>query len=159
MKIKTVIKFIIALLLCQCAGFAGSLFTTPSIPTWYATLNKPSFTPPSWIFAPVWTLLYVLMGITLFMLWQRFSHTRMTRVAITFFIIQLALNVIWSALFFGIHSPFLAFIEIIVLWLAILGTIIFSLRVSRIAGGLLIPYLLWVSFASILNFSIWQLNP
>jgi tryptophan-rich sensory protein len=158
MKAKVIGKLIFSILICQGAGFAGSVFTTPSIPTWYATLTKPGFTPPNWLFAPVWTFLYLLMGITLFMIWQKIRDNGMAKWAMVVFFVQLALNVLWSILFFGLHNPFLAFIEIIVLWIAILTTILLTYRFSRFAGSILIPYLLWVSFASMLNFALWQLN-
>lgn len=157
MKIKDILKLVISIALCQLAGFIGSLFTTPAIPTWYKTLNKPFFTPPNWIFGPVWISLFILMGISLFMLWQTQDHPRF-KTALIFFFVQLILNVLWSAAFFGLRSPLLGFIDIILLWVAILWTILHCSRVSRIAGLLLLPYIIWVSFAVVLNFSLWILN-
>lgn len=158
MKANDALKLIASLLLCQLAGFVGSLFTTPAIPTWYKTLNKPFFTPPNWIFSPVWISLFVLMGISLFLVWRRQGHPRF-KTALTFFSLQLVLNVLWSVAFFGLRSPLLGFIDIVLLWLAIFLTIQNFLKISKLAGGLLLPYLLWVSFATLLNFSLWVLNP
>jgi len=155
---RVIIKLIVSLLICQLAGFVGSLFTTPSIPTWYASLAKPSFTPPNWIFSPVWISLYVLMGISLFLLWEKTLHYPGVKTAIVWFAVQLGLNMLWSILFFGLKSPFLALIGIIVLWIAIFLTILKSFRVIKLAGVLLVPYLIWVSFAAGLNYSIWTLN-
>jgi len=158
MQKRVIFKLIVSLISCQLAGFVGSLFTTPSIPTWYASLAKPSFTPPNWVFSPVWISLFVLMGISLFLLWEKTLHFPGVKTAIFWFAVQLGLNMLWSILFFGLKSPFLALIEIIVLWIAIFLTILKSLRVSKLAGVLLIPYLIWVSFAAGLNYSIWTLN-
>jgi tryptophan-rich sensory protein len=149
-----VIKIIVSVLICQSAGFIGSLFTTPAINTWYANILKPSFNPPSWLFAPVWTALFFLMGLALYLVWEK----RAIKPMIVFFI-QLFLNITWSFLFFYLHSPFYAFLEIILLWLAILATILVFSKVSKAAAFLLLPYWLWVSFAGFLNFTIWQLNP
>ena len=151
-------RLIAAIIICQVAGLLGSLFTTPAIPTWYATLHKPWFTPPNWVFAPAWTTLFVLMGLALYLVWSQGLDKAPVSAAVLLFGIQLTLNVLWSALFFGLHSPFYAFIEIIALWAAILLTIIYFWKVSRIAGILLLPYLFWVSFASILNFYMYHLN-
>jgi benzodiazapine receptor len=158
MQKRVIFKLIVSLIVCQLAGFVGSLFTTPSIPTWYASLAKPSFTPPNWVFSPVWISLFVLMGISLFLLWEKTLHYPGVRTAMLWFAVQLGLNMLWSILFFGLKSPFLALIGIIVLWIAIFLTILKSFRVSKLAGMLLIPYLIWVSFAAGLNYSIWTLN-
>lgn len=158
MQKRVIIKLIASLIICQLAGFVGSLFTTPSIPVWYASLVKPSFTPPNWVFSPVWISLFVLMGISLFLLWEKTLHYPGVKIAMCWFAVQLVLNMLWSILFFGLKSPFLGLIEIIVLWIAIFITILKSLRVSKLAGVLLIPYLIWVSFAAGLNYSIWTLN-
>ena len=149
------IKLIVSLLIPQLAGFLGALATTPSIKSWYSHLNKPSFNPPNWLFGPVWTLLFLLMGISLYLVWRQGN----TSAALTIFFVQLALNLLWSILFFGLHQPTLAFLEIIVLWLAILATILKFYPISNLAAYLLIPYLLWVSFAGFLNFTIARLNP
>ena len=152
-----ILKLVTSIILCQLAGFLGSLFTTPAIPTWYVTLNKPSFTPPNWIFSPVWISLFILMGISLFFVWRRQGHPKL-KIALVFFFIQLLLNILWSAAFFGLKSPLLGLMDIILLWIAILFTILNFFKVSKFAGVLLIPYLLWVSFATLLNFSLWFLN-
>ncbi|MEW6617341.1 MAG: TspO/MBR family protein [Patescibacteria group bacterium] len=152
------IKFIVSLVLPLAAGFIGSFFTTPAINSWYATLIRPSFSPPNWIFGPVWTLLYILMGVSLFIVWKSDSDKNKKRVAMVVFFGHLVLNTLWSIIFFGLNNPFFAFIEIIILWLSILVTAFLFFRIKKIAGILFIPYLLWVSFASVLNFSIWQLN-
>ena len=144
-------------MLCQVAGFLGSLFTTPAIPTWYATLKKPFFNPPNWIFSPVWISLFILMGISLFLIWRNPGHPKF-KTALIFFFVQLILNIFWSVAFFGLRLPLLGLIDIILLWIAILLTIQNSLKVSKMAGLLLLPYLLWVSFAALLNFSLWFLN-
>ena len=155
----TIIKFIVAIVVCQLAGFVGSLLTTPSIPTWYAALRKPSFNPPNWIFGPVWTTLFVLMGISAFIVWNKGLDRKGVKAALVLFIIQLVLNMLWSYLFFTLHSPLYAFVEIIILWLAILLTMLKFFPISRAAGYLLLPYILWVSFAAVLNFTIFRLNP
>lgn len=157
MKIIDISKLVTSLLICQMAGFLGSLFTTPAIPQWYAGLNKPPFTPPNWIFSPAWITLFVLMGLSLFLVWQRKGQPYV-RAAFIFFFIQLTLNVLWSIAFFGLKSPLLGLIDILLLWMAILLTILTFFKVSRWAGLLLIPYLLWVSFAAVLNYYLWTLN-
>ena len=151
MKINDILKLVISIVLCQLAGFLGSLFIPPAIPTWYKTLNKPFFNPPNWIFSPVWISLFILMGISLFMVWRKQDLPRF-KITLIFFFIQLILNVLWSAAFFGLRSPFFGLIDIVLLWLAILFTIQHCLRVSRMAGLLLLPYILWVSFAGVVNF-------
>jgi len=158
MKKSDILKLIVSLIICQLAGFVGSLFTTPSIPIWYASLEKPSFNPPNWVFSPVWISLFVLMGISLFLVWQKTLHYPGVSSALFWFGIQLFLNMLWSVLFFGLKSPFFAFVGIIFLWVAIFLTLIKSFKVSRLAGVLLVPYICWVSFAAVLNFSIWNLN-
>ena len=160
-KRKTVFwtRLVISLLVGQLAGLLGSIFTTPAIPTWYAFLNKPAFTPPSWLFPPVWTGLFLLMGISLFLVWnQDTAAGTQKRKALVWFGVQWVLNVLWSILFFGLRSPLAAWIEIVVLWIAILLTIVHFSRISLWAGRLLVPYLLWVSFAAILNGAIVLLN-
>ena len=157
MKIIDILRLIASILLCQVAGFLGALFTTPAIPTWYKTLNKPFFTPPNWIFSLVWISLFLLMGISLFMVWRRQDHPKF-KTALIFFFVQLILNILWSVAFFGLKSPLLGLIDIILLWIAILLTILNFLKVSKIGGLLLVPYLIWVSFATLLNFFLWILN-
>ena len=124
---------------------------------WYAALNKPTWNPPSWIFGPVWTTLYVMMAVSAWLVWQR-GGWKLQAVPLTAFVIQWTLNLIWTPLFFGAHQLGWALLDIILLWLAIVTTIVLFTRVSRFAAGLLIPYLLWVSFAAFLNFTIWRMN-
>jgi benzodiazapine receptor len=159
MSKSDLIKLILSILICQAAGFIGSIFTSRSIPTWYASLKRPAFAPPNRVFAPVWTTLFVLMGISLYLVWRMLSSGQKVSTALILFASQLVLNMLWTALFFGLKSPFAAFIEIVVLWIAILLTIIVFFRASSIAAVLLIPYILWVSFAAVLNFFFWKLNP
>lgn len=154
---KKSVLFVICILICLSAGFIGSFFTASSIPTWYAGIAKPSFNPPGWIFGPVWTILYVLMGISLFLVIKN-GFSKKNKTAVNYFSVQLILNAIWSILFFGLKNPLLAFIEILFLWFFILMTILSSYKISKLASYLLIPYLLWVSFASFLNYFIWMLN-
>lgn len=151
-------RLIISLVLPQLAGMIGSLFTISAIPTWYAGLTKPALNPPGWIFAPVWTALYALMGIAAFIIWKKGLNRKDVKIALGIFIGQLALNTLWSIIFFGFHSPGWAFVDIILLWLAIVWTMVVFYKISKPAAYLLLPYILWVSFASYLNFMIWILN-
>jgi len=155
---RDIVSLIACILVCQAAGVLGSVFTVSSIPTWYAALEKPTFTPPSWIFAPVWIGLYTLMGISLFLILRRGWDDRNVRLAVTAFILQLLLNALWTPLFFGLHWLLPAFIEILLLWVMIVITISLFYPLSRPAGLLLVPYALWVSFAAVLNLSLWILN-
>jgi len=157
MKGIDILKLVVSVILCQMAGFLGSIFTTPAIQTWYKTLNKPFFTPPNWIFSPVWISLFILMGISLFFVWRRADHPKF-KIAFIFFFVQLILNILWSVVFFWLRSPLLGLADIVLLWIAILITIQNFLKISKFAGVLLTPYLLWVSFAILLNFSLWILN-
>jgi tryptophan-rich sensory protein len=143
---------------CQLAGFVGSIFTRASVSTWYAALNKPSFTPPSWLFGPVWISLYLLMGISAFLVWSKGFYDREVKVALIFFGLQLILNAFWSAAFFGLRSPFAGLIVISALWIFIFLTILYFFRVSSTAGVLLLPYIGWVSFAAVLNASLFFMN-
>lgn len=158
MKISNFLKLFIAILISEMAGIIGSFFTASSVSNWYLTLPKPFLSPPSWVFGPVWTLLYFLMGVAAFLIWQKGLEKKEVKIALTFFAIQLFFNTLWSIIFFGLHNPFLAFIEIIILWISILATIIYFYKISRVTLYLLLPYILWVSFAGYLNFSIWQLS-
>jgi len=157
MKLKTktkfnFVKFIFCILITEGAGIFGGVATASSVKTWYATnLVKPTFNPPSWVFAPVWTLLFFLMGVALYLVWNKKNN-------LFWFWVQLILNTLWSFLFFGLHSPSFAFYEIIILWIAILMTIIKFQKYNQTAAKLLWPYLAWVSFASFLNYSIMVLN-
>ena len=158
MKMPDILKLIISLVLCQLAGVLGSVLTGPSISTWYATLKKPSFAPPNWLFGPVWITLFVLMGIALYLVWRQGVASPEVRIGLLIFVIQLLLNIAWSAAFFALRSPLGGLVVIGLLWVAILLTIISFSRVSTAAGLLLAPYILWVSFAALLNASLWALN-
>ncbi len=151
------IKLFLALVICQMAGILGAIFTTPAINGWYTSLNKPGFNPPNWIFGPVWTLLYLMMGVSLYLVWKT-KPSKGRKLAMTMFGVQLGFNSLWSIIFFGLKRPDLALVEITVLWIFILLTILRFWKVSKLATWLLVPYLLWVSFASVLNFSIMRLN-
>lgn len=180
MKIQHPSRLIFSIIICQLAGVIGGFFTSKSVSTWYTTLNKPSFNPPSWLFSPVWITLYLLMGISLYLIWtstdtdqdkkQRKTKSannkeskdenknKKNKKALTWFYAQLGLNTLWSILFFGLRQPLLSFIEIIVLDVAIFMTMVSSYKLSKTATYLFIPYTLWVTFAAILNFSLWYLN-
>ncbi|MGD9129590.1 MAG: tryptophan-rich sensory protein [Candidatus Woesebacteria bacterium] len=151
-------KLIIALLLPQLAGLLASFFTSSSVRTWYFDLNKPFFNPPDWIFAPVWISLYLMMGLAFYLVWQGKSKKKFLKKAKIIFLLQLFFNFLWSIIFFGLQLPGLAFLEIILLWFLIVLTIRRFFLLNKSASYLLIPYLLWVSFASILNLAIVLLN-
>lgn len=151
-------KLLISILGCELAGILGSVVTAPAISTWYITLNKSPLNPPPWIFGPVWTVLYLLMGVSLFLLWKKGFTNKKRKKALTIFFIQLSLNVAWSFLFFGLHSPIFGLLDIVLLWVAILATILAFMKISKIAAYLLLPYFAWVSFATILNASVVILN-
>jgi tryptophan-rich sensory protein len=155
-SLKKITLFIISLLIPQLAGFIGSLFTIKNIPTWYASLSKPFFNPPNWIFAPVWTALFILMGVSLYLVLTK--QKKISTPPVKIFFIQLAINTLWSIVFFGMREPGLAFIIIVVLWFLIYYIIKIFYKIDKVASYLLLPYLAWVSFASVLNFSIWILN-
>ncbi|MBL7155079.1 MAG: tryptophan-rich sensory protein [Candidatus Portnoybacteria bacterium] len=151
-------RLIISLALPQLAGLVGSVFTSSAIPTWYAGLQKPSFSPPNWLFGPVWILLYILMGISVYLIWQRVEENKKAKGALWLFWIHLFFNAIWSVIFFGLHNPGLAFINIIIIWLLIIALMVKSWPINKWSAYLLIPYFIWVSFASVLNYFIWYLN-
>lgn len=151
-------KFIISLALPFLAGAIGSAFTTTGLDSWYQTIVKPSFNPPNWIFGPVWSTLYLLMGIALYLLWQKGLQDKFIKNSFILFLIHLAVNSLWSIVFFGLQNPGLAFLVIIILWFMILTLIIRFYKIDKRSAWLLVPYILWVSFASVLNFSIWQIN-
>jgi len=154
-----IIKLVISIVACECAGGIGAIFTTTAIPTWYATLQKPPFTPPNWLFAPAWVTLYLLMGIAAFLIWRQGLEQKGVKSALVIFLVQLALNALWSVVFFGLESPLYGMVVIVALWVVILLTILRFFKLSTAAGALLLPYILWVSFAAALNVSIWVLNP
>ncbi|MCD8741609.1 tryptophan-rich sensory protein [Mucilaginibacter roseus] len=149
---------IISIAITLAIGFTASYFTRPEIPGWYADLQKPSFSPPNWLFGPVWTTLYIMIGIAAYLVWQRRDGSAAYAKARNVYIVQLVLNFCWSLVFFGLHQMLGAFIVIIMLLVSIIGCIICFSRFSKAAAWLLVPYLLWVSFASVLNFSIYLLN-
>jgi tryptophan-rich sensory protein len=159
---KTLGKIILLLLaigVCLLAGYIGSMYTAPAIPGWYAGLQKPDFSPPSWVFAPVWTALYILMGISLYLLLAEGIKNNEVLVGVVLFALQLLVNTGWSYLFFGLHSTFFGFIGAVALWFLILTTMIQTFRVTVAGGALLIPYFLWVTFATILCYTIMTMNP
>lgn len=151
-------KLIITIILSELAGGIGAIFTQQSVSSWYSALNKPAFAPPNYLFAPVWTLLYLLMGIAVWLVWRKGLMTKEAKIAFGLFWFQLVLNALWSYLFFGLQNPLAGLVEIIFLWGAILATIIYFFKISTTAGALMVPYLAWVTFAALLNFFIWRLN-
>ncbi|MFI0490819.1 TspO/MBR family protein [Flavobacterium sp.] len=152
-------KILVVVVTCLVVGYFSGMVTRSAIITWYPTLVKPSFNPPNWIFAPVWSMLYIMMGVAAGLVWNRIDFEKeVVKKALVFFAIQLALNALWSYLFFGLKNPMLAGVEVILLWLMIFETYSKFVKINKIAGYLFIPYLFWVSFASVLNISIWWLN-
>ncbi len=151
-------RLVISLIMPQLAGVIGSFFTAPAIPAWYSTLTKPNFSPPNWLFAPVWLSLYLLMGISAYLIWQKTAEQEKAKSALKLFWSHLIFNALWSIIFFGLQNPGLAFLNIIILWILIVILIVKFWKISSWAAYLLIPYLIWVSFASILNYYIWYLN-
>lgn len=154
---KNIFKFLISLFCVFAIGFIGSVFTSISVSTWYPELKKPFFTPPNWIFGPVWGFLYILIGISFYIVWSK-SNIKSNKNAFYFFIIQLLLNLLWSFFFFGLKSPILGLFDIFLLLIFIIFTILEFYKISKISAYLMAPYLIWVAFASILNFSIFILN-
>lgn len=152
------IKITISVVICLVAGFTSGSLTADGIQNWYSTLNKPFFNPPNWIFAPVWTILYILIGIAVAMIWHKGFKQNGVKIAIGLFISQFVVNLLWSPIFFNLQAPTIALIIIIILWFLILMTIMHFNKLDKIAGRLMIPYLLWVSFATILNGAIVYLN-
>jgi tryptophan-rich sensory protein len=144
--------------LCLLTGALGGWVTSQSVIEWYPTLNKPAWNPPAWIFAPVWTTLYVMMAVAAWLVWKEASRGSGVRLALVLFFVQLALNCLWSLLFFGARSPGWALVDIFALLAALAATTWVFFNQSRLAGALMLPYLAWVSFATVLNFTIWQLN-
>jgi len=161
MKMTKHIMLAVSILICLAAGIIGSLFTMPAIAGWYATLAKPFFSPPNWAFGPVWTILYILMGTSLYLVWSKDSMKKGVKgkaLAMKVFAVQLALNVLWSILFFGLRSPVLGFAGIVALWISIAATMYLFRKIDRKAFWLLVPYIVWVSIAAALNFSVWMMN-
>lgn len=157
-KIPSILKMVAAILFCLVIGSLGSLVTITGPGSWYATLMKPFFTPPSWVFAPVWITLFVLMGIALFLIWESGTERREVQVALGVFGLQFFLNVIWSFLFFGLQSPLMGFADILILWVMIAATIVLFYRIRKSAAYLLIPYIAWVTIATALNGAIYFMN-
>jgi benzodiazapine receptor len=153
-----VTKLVVSIVACEAAGGIGAIFTTPAIPTWYAGLKKPAFTPPNSVFGPIWITLYLLMGIAVFFVWREGLNQEGVIVAFIVFWVQLVLNILWSIIFFRLRSLLGGMVVILLLWIAILVNIILFFGVSPVAGGLLIPYIIWVSIAANLNTQIWRLN-
>lgn len=148
---------VVFMVICLGAGGLGAIATTPEIEGWYKTIAKPSWNPPDYVFGPVWTTLYVMMAVAAWLVWKP-KGLKAAALPLSLFGAQLALNVAWSWIFFGMHEPGWAFAEIVILWLAIVRTMVAFFRRSKVAGWLMAPYLAWVSFASVLNFTIWRLN-
>jgi translocator protein len=165
-QVKNIIALLIAVGVSELAGVIGSIFTVSAIPNWYDGLIKPVLNPPAWVFGPVWTTLYALMGIAAFLIWKAGWGKKEVKIALGVFGIQLFLNAMWSIVFFGatsltaggLNNIGWALIDIALLWFAIVWTIILFYKISKPAAYLLIPYLLWVSFASYLNYSLWMFN-
>lgn len=152
-------KILVMVVTCLVIGYLSSNVTQTSVNTWYPTLNKPFFTPPNWAFPVAWTTLYIFMGVAAGLVWSRIEYEAdVVRKGLTYFAIQLALNALWSYLFFGLKNPLLALAEIVLLWLMIYETYIQFKKVDKIAGYLFIPYLIWVTYATALNASIWWMN-
>ena len=157
-EMSRAIKLILAVAVPLAVGGLSGFATSRGVDTWYPTLIKPSFNPPAWVFGPTWTVLYILMGVALVLVWRQGLGKPGVRLALALFAVQLVLNALWSILFFGLQSPEWAFAEIILLWLAIVATLWAFRSVTPAAGWFLVPYLAWVSFAAVLNGSIWILN-
>jgi translocator protein len=154
---SSIIGFVVFLVVCFAAPGFGGAVTTPKIETWYSALVKPSWNPPNWIFGPIWSSLYFCMAIAAWRVWRQEGFSGAT-LPLALFGVQLVLNVLWSCIFFGLEMPGLAFAEVLLLWAAIAATMIAFWQRSMVAGILFVPYLAWVSFASVLNFAIWRLN-
>ena len=155
---KKAAGIIVAIVACELAGIIGSVFTMPAIPGWYAGIAKPSFNPPNWIFGPVWTLLYALMGLAAYLVYEKGFKRPEVKKALTVFAAQLLLNTLWSIVFFGAHRILGAAVVIVLLWALILATILLFYRISKAAAYLLVPYIFWVTFATVLNISLYVLN-
>ena len=153
-----VTKLLASIIVCELAGIIGSIVTISNISTWYATLNKPSFAPPNWLFGPVWITLYLLMGISLYLVWMQGISKKEVKIGIALFATQLFINAIWSPVFFGLHALQLSFYIILAMWTFISLTMVRFFGISKPAAYLLVPYIAWVSIAAVLNYFIWILN-
>jgi len=151
-------KLLFAIFLCQAAGLLGARYTRPALKPWYASLKKPSFTPPNWLFAPAWITLYLLMAFAFYLVWMKGAEFVEVRLAIFVFTVQLLLNTVWSYIFFGKKLIFAGLVDIVLLWISIAVCLLLFWKLSVLAGLLLVPYFIWVTFAMVLNFSIWKLN-
>lgn len=158
MGMKNWMKLVISIGIPVAVGAIAGLFTNTEINTWYQDIDKPTWQPPGWVFGPVWTLLYVLMGVAFYLVWKSNAPAKAKRMAITLWVIQLVFNFFWSFIFFRQHQIDWALAEILVLWFFILLTIIYFSRISKLAAWLMVPYISWVSFASLLTYAIYQLN-
>lgn len=155
---SNIVKLIIAIAIPLAVGATSGFFTVTGVDSWYQTIQKPSWNPPNWVFGPVWTTLYVLMGIALFLVWKSEAADQLKKIAIGLFAVQLILNFFWSFIFFNQQQIGWAFAEIILMWVFILGTIFMFANINKAAAWLLVPYISWVSFAAILNYTIWKMN-
>jgi len=155
---KNILKLVLSIAVCQGAGLIGTIFTVSSIESWYNLLNQPSFRPPNFLFGPVWTILYTLMGISLYWIWTVGTKKKEVRKALKLFAVHLVFNATWSIVFFGMHNIPLSLINILVLWILIIMVMIKFYRIDKKASLILLPYLAWVSFATILNYNIFLLN-
>ncbi|OGN04088.1 MAG: TspO protein [Candidatus Yanofskybacteria bacterium RIFCSPHIGHO2_02_FULL_44_12b] len=158
MRLNNFWKLAIAIAITETAGIVGSLFTVSEIPGWYTGLIKPALNPPGYIFGPTWTILYALMGIAAFLIWKTGWEQKRVKIALGIFILQLLLNAAWSIIFFGLHSPFWALIDIAAMWLAVIWTMVKFYPIRKKASYLLLPYIAWIAFAAYLNYMIWVLN-
>lgn len=158
MKNKNFLKLLVALIIPQLFGIVGSLFTDLSVNGWYNSLLKPAFNPPNWLFGLVWPILFLLMGIAVFLVWKKGLNKKEEKFAIGLFIFQLFLNLFWSFIFFTLKNPGIALTELISLWFAVLASMIAFWQISKPAGWLMLPYIVWITFAGVLNYSIWNLN-
>ncbi len=153
------VRIAVVVITCMLVGYLSGIVTRESVTTWYPTLEKPFFNPPNWVFAPVWSLLYVMMGVAGGMVWSQLeTNEKAVKKGFMYFLIQLALNALWSYIFFGLHNLFLALVEIVLLWLMIYETWFIFRGINKKAGWLMVPYLVWVSFATVLNAAVWWLN-
>jgi len=155
---SNLLKLVVSLGVVLAAGGIAALATTRATPTWYQTLKKPSFNPPNWLFGPAWTVLYLLMAVAAWFVWKQGIGAAGVKLALAVFLVQLVLNALWSIFFFGLRSPLAGLVDIVALWLAIIATIILFFRVSVPAGVLLLPYIVWVTFAAVLNAAVFHLN-
>ncbi|MBD3311125.1 MAG: tryptophan-rich sensory protein [Candidatus Magasanikbacteria bacterium] len=151
-------RLLISLVLPQLAGLLGSFFTASSIPSWYTTIEKPFFTPPNWLFGPVWISLYILMGISVYLIWQKAEKNKKAKKLVWLFWVHLIFNATWSIVFFGLQNIGLAFLNIIIIWILILVLMWKFEKINKVSAWLLVPYMLWVSYATVLNLAIWFLN-